>query len=192
MQSISKFFKQSNNTVTNESGTAIIATLLILVLLTLVSMSAIDTTTTEKAIVRSEAIFERSFYYSESAAMEGIQKMENVPVELARVNLLPELLKENPDSEFYNMIRNKNEETPEDDLKNFDKDDDGKITGVDGDISTTDPTNSTFRAVVQDQKQSGISLDMAEGSTLFAYVAYGYSEASGGKSFHKLGYRKRF
>ncbi len=63
----------------NEEGVAIVAVLLILMLLTFVGITATNTTTSEKKMVRSKTVFDRVFLFAESAAMEGVQILAITP-----------------------------------------------------------------------------------------------------------------
>ena len=82
----------------NEQGVAIITVLLLLVLLTIGGIVMTNTVITEKRIVRSDAIFEQSFYYAEAGSLEGVQKLEN---ETDPEELLPNIGKLN-DAKYFN------------------------------------------------------------------------------------------
>ena len=175
----------------NEEGVAIITVLLILMLLTFVGITATNTTISEKKMVRSEAIFERDFFLSESAAMEGVQKMAN---ESTPEELLAPLITTGANNEGILISADPRE--PENDQKNLDTDSDNQVDKSDFNgsakaISEVDPKNLTFRRVVQLPIQSGDSLGLGT-SRIYSYASYGYSENSGGRAMIKVGYRKRF
>ena len=184
----------------NEEGVAIVAVLLILMLLTFVGITATNTTTSEKKMVRSEAIFEKDFFLSESAAMEGVQKMANASTP---EELLSGLITSNPSASTYGMLIPASSRKPENDLKNIDSNppnshsnnngqiDKGDFSGCPNCVSEVDPNNNTFRLVVQLPIQSGDSLGLGA-SRVYSYASYGYSENSGGRAMIKVGYRKRF
>ena len=171
----------------NEEGVAIITTLLILMLLTFIGITATKTTITEKKIVRSEAIFERSFYLAESAAMEGIQKLENesTPEELLASRIVAGV--SNNDGLLVSTDANE----PENDWKNIDSNDDNVIDGNDYQDSELDPDNETHRLVVQAPIANGNSLALGS-SRLYDYFSYGLTESEGGRAMIKVGYKKRF
>ena len=177
--------------IKNEDGVAIVAVLLILMLLTFVGITATNTTTSEKKMVRSEAIFEKDFFLSESAAMEGVQKIAN---ESTPEELLAPLIK--PGANNEGVLVNADSKEPENDIKNLDTDSNNQVDKSDFNgspkaISEVDPKNLTFRRVVQLPIQSGDSLALGD-SRVYSYASYGYSENSGGRAMIKVGYRKRF
>jgi hypothetical protein len=173
----------------NEEGVAIISVLLILMLLTFIGITATKTTTNEKKMVRSEAIFERDFFLAESAAMEGVQKMAN---ESTPEELLAPLISTGANNE--GLLVSADPREPENDLKNLDADSDNQVDKNDFTVtseSEIDPNNLTFRRVVQLPIASGDSLALGA-SRIYSYASYGYSENSGGRAMIKVGYRKRF
>lgn len=178
---------RKNILVGNERGTAIITVLLILMLLTFIGITSTRTTVTEKAVIRSDAVFERSFYLAESAALEGVQKLAN---ESAPEELLAPLI--TAASNNNGLLISADAREPENDLANCDSDGDGDIDGNDiSDICVLDPDNTTRRLVVQLPISSGSSLGLGS-SRLYSYVSYGLTEAQGGRAMIKIGYKKRF
>jgi hypothetical protein len=176
----------------NDDGTVIITALLILMLLTFIAFTATHTTRVEKAIVRSEAVTEQTFYLAESGAMEAIQKMENQD---DPNNLLPDLL--TIGSPNVNLLRKyQDPDDANNDLSNLDQnvaaggDNDGVIDPDDFGETADIDTDTTFRAVVL-TKSSGDSLRGGTSRT-YSYLSYGYSEAQSGRSLIKVGYKKRF
>ncbi len=178
-----RHFKQP---LQNENGTAIISALLILMLLTIVSITATDTTTTEKRIVRSEAVFEQNFYLAESAAMEGVQRIQDGTTnEQLIATMIPVT-----DADYNNLIIIPDADNPDDDEANLDTNGDGVFDTNDTyQVTEIDPT--TYRVVIQKDIPSGSSIGMGT-SRLYDYLAYGYSEAGNGQVFIKVGVKKRF
>ncbi|GBE53516.1 hypothetical protein BMS3Bbin14_02014 [bacterium BMS3Bbin14] len=174
----------------NEQGTAIIAALLILMLLTFMAIAATNTTISEKAMVRSESIFEQNFYKAESAAMEGVQQMTNATLPQ---NLLAAL---NPGP----LLRPANSKDSQSDLLNLDTNGDGVIDNNDTFDVTSQIGTNTHLIVIQMPIDSGSSKSLTQTSSrLYNYVAYGLSMAdpdSTGRflsvSIVKIGFKKRF
>lgn len=174
----------------NEQGTAIIAALLILMLLTFMAIAATNTTISEKAMVRSEAIFEQNFYKAESAAMEGVQQMTNATTPQ---NLLAAL-------SSGTLLRSADSQNPESDLANLDTNGDGVIDNFDTFNSTSNIGPDTYQIVIQLPIASGSSKSLTQTSSrLYTYAAYGLSMAdkdSTGRfisvSIVKIGFKKRF
>lgn len=182
------FFGSSTivRTVKNDRGVAMIATILILLLLSIVMVASTNTTITEKRQVRSEAIFERAFFLSESSALEAIQKLAN---ETAPEELLAPLIKSGANNE--DLLVSADKEDPENDLLNLDSDKNGTIDSNDNfDTSEIDPNNETYRVAVQ-MPIVGSSLGL-DTSRLYSYISYGYTESNGGRAMVKVGYKKRF
>jgi hypothetical protein len=173
-------------TVQNERGVAMFATILILLLLSIVMVASTNTTITEKRQVRSEAIFERAFFLSESSALEAVQKLAN---ETAPDELLAPLIKSGANNE--DLLVSADKEEPENDLLNLDSNKDGMIDKNDNfDVSEIDPNNETYRVAVQ-MPIVGSSLGL-DTSRLYSYMSYGYTESNGGRAMVKVGYKKRF
>ncbi len=178
---------RENALLGNEQGTAIITVLLILMLLTFIGITSTRTTVTEKAVIRSDAVFERSFYLAESAALEGIQKLAN---ESTPEELLAPLITAASNND--GLLISADAQQPENDLANCDSNGDGDIDGNDiPDVCVLDPDNTTRRLVVQLPISSGSSLGLGS-SRLYSYASYGLTEAQGGRSMIKIGYKKRF
>ncbi len=176
--------------IKNEQGTAIIAALLILMLLTFMAISATNTTISEKAMVRSEAIFEQNFYKAESAAMEGVQQLANAT---SPQNLLAPL-------SSGTLLRSADSLEPQSDLANLDTNGDGVIDNLDTFGTTSNIGPNTYQIVVQLPISSGSSKSLTQTSSrLYNYAAYGLSMAdkdSTGRfisvSIVKIGFKKRF
>lgn len=174
--------------VDNEQGVAIITALLVLLLLSIIAITATKTTTTEKNMVRSEAVFERDFYLAESAAMEGLQKIEN---ESAPKELLAPLivLAGAGQSNNAGLLVSPDPDNPDDEQENLDTNDDGVVDETDYDASEL--ATETHRLVVQLPISSGSSLALGS-SRLYSYMSYGVTNFEGGRAMIKVGYKKRF
>ena len=173
-------------TVNNDRGAAMFATILILLLLSIVMVASTHTTTTEKRQVRSEAIFQRAFLLAESAALESVQKLAN---ETDPQKLLAPLI--GSKEKNHDLVRSADPDDPQNDLLNLDSNGNGTIEVIDlPDVSEIDPNNATRRAAVQMPIVGG-SLGL-DGSRLYTYMSYGYTESNGGRAMIKVGYRKRF
>lgn len=196
----------------NENGTAIVAALLILLLLTFVAITATDTTVNEKAMIRSEAIFEQSFSLAESAALEGLQKLASVdnddvddllPKRLSGTSKNKELLIESEDEDTNDIfdILDENDDNVVD-KHDFYKD---SPTGpnhngkYDAGEELADPSfeksklgDETYRTAMILPIANGDSLSVTTAnSRLYRYNTYGLSEANGGKSLILIGYKRR-
>lgn len=171
----------------NETGTVIVAALFILLLLTIVGLAATNTSVTEKAMVRSEAVAIRGGYLAESAAMEGVQKIEN---ERTREELLPAWISRSSKN-FGLLIGAATWQSG--DAGDLDLNNDGAVDERDilaMDLSEADPDGHTYRLVVFKGSRGGSS-SLGQ-SRLYDYISYGYSEAFGGRAMIKVGFRKRF
>ncbi len=171
----------------NEEGVAIISVLLILMLLTFIGITATNTTTNEKKMVRSKTVFDRVFSFSESGALEGVQILANKSKPLAPdPPIFPADSKE-----ANNYLKNIDGNPPNPNGNNNGRIDKGDFTGCPKCLSTIDPNNNTFRLVAQLPIQSGDSLALG-GSRVYSYASYGYSENWGGRALVVVGFRKRF
>ncbi len=169
----------------NDQGTAIITALLVVMLLTLVGITATNTTITEKAVVRSEAVFEQDFYLAESAAMEAVQKLEN---QTTAEELLPKLMEAGAENE--DLLTEAEEDGPTDELTLLDSDNDNDIDGNDDfELSETDTASTTYRRAALLKPEGSLGLGS---SRLYSFFAFGLSESNGGRSLIKVGYNKRF
>lgn len=171
----------------NENGVAIIAALLILLLLSILALTSTNTTVTEKGMVRSEATFAKVFSFAESGAFEGVQRMANE-------SLIEELLVAflQTTSKNKDLVVEADAEKPEDLLTTLDTSGDGIIDGNDTVLTPSEinPAGGR-RVVVQQPIESGDSLSLG-GSRLYTYYSYGFSDAYGGRSLIRVGFKKRF
>ena len=194
--------------INNEKGTAIVAALLILLLLTFVAITATDTTVNEKAMIRSESIFEQTFSLAESAALEGLQKLASVdndkvddllPKRLSASSVNKDLLMESEDDDVKDIfdLLDANSDNVVDkhdyynDVNGNGKFDSGeKIT--DPSFEKSDLGDETYRTAMILPIANGDSLSLTTAnSRLYRYNTYGLSEANGGKSLILIGYKRR-
>ncbi|MGD9287929.1 MAG: pilus assembly PilX N-terminal domain-containing protein [Desulfobacterales bacterium] len=158
----------------NEEGSAIVASLMILVILTIIGISATNTTSVELQIVRNDGIYKQNLYLAEAAAQEAIQRIWNI-------SRSDPILLEEKSPVWLNTIDMSN-------LDNWDHD------GADGDdtaqISTTDP--DAILAVVDAGIAAGGSLDISAESNAHDFAVYGLGNRSNGRVFIQIGYRERF
>lgn len=191
------------NIINNDNGTAIVTALLILLMLTFVALTATDTTINEKAMIRSEAIFEQSFSLAESASLEGLQKLASVDNDKID-DLLPKRLSSS--SENKDLLIESEDEDTKDVFDILDASLDGIIDK--DDFYHPDPANKlpghgpsfekselgaeTFRTAMILPIANGDSLSLTTAnSRLYRYNTYGLSEANGGKSLILIGYKRR-
>ncbi len=196
----------SGSCIANERGVAIIAALLILMLLSFVAITSTTTVTTEKRMVRSQIVFDENFYLAESAALEGIQKLANQPI-----NNTAELIAANTNSgssENYDLLTS----IPAKDLLNDNEildqsGDDDEITQDDldemRDISDLDPGTHRFVAQTRgagahaDNEGIGVSSlahdsgSHGGNSEIYDYMSYGITSRYNGRSIVKIGYKRK-
>lgn len=172
----------------NQNGTAIITALLILMLLTFVALVATNTTIDEKAMVRSEAVFEQVFDLAESADLEGIQLLADASADCSLLANITGACRTN------GILDQANPDDEENDISNLDKNNDSIISGANDFVasqrSKIDSSNSTYRKIYQ-KKIEGGSLGL-ETSRNYSYNAYGFSEKYNSRVLIKMGYKKRF
>ena len=196
------------NAVDNENGTAIVSALLILLLLTFVALTATDTTMNEKAMIRSEAVFEQNFSLAESAAVEGLQKLaskNNDDIE----DLLPKRMSDSSDNADL-LVGSDSEEMQDivDVLDAYDDDvidkkdfySDANSNGkYDAGEELANPSfeisklgKETYRTAMMLPIANGDSLSLTTAkSRLYRYNTFGLSEDNGGKSLILIGYKRR-
>ena len=181
--------------VRNENGTAIVAALLILLLLTFVALTATDTTVNEKAMIRSEALFEQNFSLAESAALEGLQKLasrDNDDMEELNPNLKAAVI--NKDL----LVDSKGGKVA-DVIDVLDDNNDGVVDKNDFYDNPVDPPfekssigTETYRSAVMLPIDKDDSLSMTQTrSRVYRYDTIGLSEDNGGKSVIRIGYKRR-
>lgn len=177
----------------NEKGVAVVVALLVLLLLSVLAVTFTDTTVTEKAIVRSEAAYERAFYKAESGAMEGAQKLENAS---AANELLP-----NVGGAVSNagLIVSVNADTTQGGTENniamVDVNNDSKFTAADLPTWNFSEINSnTYRRAILADNESVTgheeSLGLTGKSKVYDYIIFGYSDAERSGAMIKIRFRK--
>jgi len=180
----------------DEKGVALVAAMLVLLLLSFLAVTMTDTTISEKKMVRGEAIFKKSFYNAESAAFEGVQKLEN---EGDPAELLAPLVNDNTSADNYNLLKDADDDEPENleaTLENYRTGPDAAEISIDflkseNIAEESEQDADSYRLVVQQPIQSGDSIALG-GSRLYTYNSYGLSETLGGRALIQLGYKKRF
>ncbi|WP_448874581.1 hypothetical protein [Desulfobulbus propionicus] len=176
--------------IRNEQGTAIVSALLILLLLTFVALTATDTTMNEKAMIRSEAVFERNFSLAESASLEGLQKIaskNNDDIE----DLLPKRM--SGTSENKDLLVGSDSDEMEDIFDVLDDNSDGVIDKNDiASFEISKLGKETYRTAMMLPIANGDSLSLTTAkSRLYRYNTFGLSEDNGGKSLILIGYKRR-
>jgi Tfp pilus assembly protein PilX len=174
--------------VDNQNGTAIITALLILMLLTFVALVATNTTMDEKAMVRSEAVFEQVFDLAESADLEGIQLLADASADCSLQANVTGACTTN------GILDQADLDDEDNDMVNLDKNGDNIISGANDFVasqrSSIDATNNTYRKIYQKKIEGGsLGLDTSRN---YSYNAYGFSEKYNSRVLIKMGYRKRF
>jgi len=159
----------------NENGSTIVVALILLALLTLLGVSSTNTCTTELAIVRNEALYKRSFYRAEGAAMEAAQKMADEAADQLRLETT--------------ALAWLNDST-------VDLTDTSNWTGnsAESDNVSDGANESTLFAVRSEGIAQGASLTMTSGTQLYQFSVHGLyeSEQTHSRSHIVIGYRKRF
>jgi len=167
-------------------GVTIVVVLLLLMLLSIVGVTATKTVVNEKRIVRSEAVFEKSFYYAEAGSLEGIQKLENAT---EYTELLPTLVEDG--SENKDLLYSADDDDPDDDSLNLDLDDDGEFDQEDLAVADVTDIDMDSHRIAVLMPIDGSSLSLSS-TRLYSYMVYGTSNANGGNAKVKIGYKKRF
>ena len=203
-------------TINNEQGTAIVAALLILLLLTFVALTATDTTVNEKAMIRSEALFEQNFSLAESAALEGLQKLANKgndemeelnPYLISNTSINKDLLVGSDSAEIADIIDlldvgdssgvvGKKDGIIDKNDFYTDKDKNGKYDlGEELANSSFEKSSigtETYRTAVMLPIDDDDSLSVTQTrSRVYRYDNIGLSEDNGGKSVIRIGYKRR-
>jgi Tfp pilus assembly protein PilX len=159
----------------NENGSTIVVALILLALLTLLGVFSTNTCTTELSIVRNEAIYNRSFYRAEGAALEAAQKMEDENADQLRL--------------ATTTLAWLNDDT-------VDLTDTANWAGncAQSDNVTDGANESTRFASISEGIASGASLTMTSPTQLYQYAVHGLYESTqnNARSHIVIGYRKRF
>nr|WP_320012046.1 hypothetical protein [uncultured Desulfobulbus sp.] len=194
--------------ISNEQGTAIVAALLILLLLTFVALTATDTTINEKAMIRSEALFEQNFSLAESAALEGLQKLANKnndemeelnPYLISNTSTNKDLLIGSDSAEMADIVDLLDENNDHIIDKNdfyTDANGNGKYDSgeelANPSFEKSDIGTETYRTAVMLPIDDDDSLSVTQTrSRVYRYDNIGLSEDNGGKSVIRIGYKRR-
>jgi Tfp pilus assembly protein PilX len=159
----------------NEDGSVLVIALIFMVLLTLVGLSTNRTASIEIQIAGNEMIFKRNLFTAEAAAMEAMQRLEEVDslVETPTDFLIPEGVNVTDDD-----IRN-----PDSWENNFPG---GKEAGV---SATLDGGGNVQYVAVSMGIEPGSGLGLG-GSRIYSYKVFGRSNQNNGESIILMGYRK--
>jgi len=162
--------QNKKNIMANEQGSALILVMILMSVLAIIGFSSINTTTIELQIVRNERIYQNNFYKAESAALEGLQFLEEATFDQL------------DDRSFSTFI--------------WLKQDDDAVDMTD--TVNWSAANSALAAIPGSDYSvrekgiaSGGSLDMSATSNLYDYVSRGYGYAQNGKALIEIGYKKR-
>ena len=187
----------------------VVVVLLMLVLVTIIGVSAINMTTIESTIVRTDGLYKRNFYVAESAAYEAAQLLENTA-----------MTETNPTGGVPWIVPTGTDMT---DWTNW-RDDNGTATNFSDDTWTANSTRSeaffttdavanpaNLNMLLPPRLHTGDSVRLAahyrglaggsslkvtnEEGRLYAFNVYGMFsnlEAGEGEVLIEMGYRKRF
>ncbi len=170
--------KSKRNTVeivTNQDGSILMITMMILVLVTLIGFSALNSTNTELDISFNDRCFKQNLYLAEAVVVEVGQVLET---EVDSANLQPATA---PGTTGYKVVNS---------------DDFNPLSGDWDDLNSS--TSDIFQdgllrySVVFEGVAPGESLDMSQPSTLWQYAVFGRSQQCGGRLDVVVGYRKRY
>jgi len=164
----------------NEDGSVLVIALVMLALLTIMGISATTTSNIELQIASHDEVYTENVYLAEAAAMEAIQRLENIPN--------PEenppaggWLNPNVDQVTENLIINKTYWQP------------GGAPAQP--VGGYDDPNTTYQDTLFLAGSQGIvggsSLDMGK-SNVYGYTIYGRCERKNGVVIVGVGYRKAF
>jgi Tfp pilus assembly protein PilX len=165
-----KVFFQTNN----EEGMAVVVAILMLALLTIIAVTMSQDTVVELNILRNDLVFKDHLYRAESAAMEGVQWIENADgatlTDFSSTSFL------SPNDVDVNAL----------DLN------DGRwnLAGTD---PFQDPSQILNGYTIVDDTGP---IDLSAESNVFSYISYGFFHQPGGRdsgqSMVEVGYKKRF
>jgi hypothetical protein len=158
--------------LTGEDGSVLVLALIILVVLTMLGIAANMTTEIETRIAANENIYKVNLYRAESAAMAGVQMLENETDVTSLKNLSFHWLHPSlPDSHISSE-------------KNWDLKEVKSNQAID--------ENNRYIAVYRGVAPGG-SLDMGSSPTsLYEFTVFGRSSLANGEAIVEVGYRRRF
>jgi hypothetical protein len=150
----------------NEQGYfLIVSTLMLLALLTIISIAATNTANTEVQIAGNDAVYQRNLYLAEGAAMEAVDRLQNVSNPLAELEFVVPGLKTIDDSTY---------------IDHWDKSLGAEL----------DATGNTRFVAGYEGTPTGYSLGLGK-PKVHGFVIYGRSDQQGVTTI-KIGYRKAF
>jgi hypothetical protein len=150
----------------NEQGYfLIVSTLMLLALLTIISIAATNTANTEVQIAGNDAVYQRNLYLAEGAAMEAVDRLQNVSNPLAELEFVVPGLKTIDDSTY---------------IDHWDKSMGAEL----------DATGNTRFVAGYEGTPTGYSLGLGK-PKVHGFVIYGRAEKQGVSTI-KIGYRKAF
>jgi hypothetical protein len=150
----------------NEQGYfLIVSTLMLLALLTIISIAATNTANTEVQIAGNDAVYQRNLYLAEGAAMEAVDRLQNVSNPLAELEFVVPGLKTIDDSTY---------------IDHWDKSMGAEL----------DATGNTRFVAGYEGTPTGYSLGLGK-PKVHGFVIYGRAEKQGVTTI-KIGYRKAF
>lgn len=157
----------------SEDGSVLVIALIMMVLITLVGLSTNRTASIELQIAGNEKVFKQNLFTAEAAAMEAMQRLEEVDnlIENPAVFLIPE------------------DTVTDNDIRNADNWENG-FGGTNAAVSTTLDGGGNVRYVAVSmgiEPGSGLGLG---GSRIYSYKVFGRSSQNNGESIILMGYRK--
>ena len=169
---------RSINRLSNEEGSVLVITLLMLAFMSILGVSSTTTSTIEVQIAGNDRAFKQNFYKAEAGAMEAALTLEN-ETDTALTNRTP----------IYLTLFDSDEDMTQ--SSNWDYDGVGGDDTADTADANIDPDGTTYFAVVDVGIAEGSSLSL--GSTnLHEYAIYGLYKSTDGESLVEVGYRRRF
>lgn len=156
------------NVAADETGAAIVLTMIMLILLTFLGIAATTISMIEVQCAANDKIFKQGFYLAESAVMEAAQRIENAPVDTLRSGSISWICTQ--PAMFADI----------------------GSSGWSGSASSCSSLDNHARyAAVYQGVAAGSSLGMG-GSRLHSYLILGRYGGQKGLCLVEAGYRKRF
>jgi hypothetical protein len=169
-------FENNTRRLKTEDGSIVVIAVLMLAFLSLLGISSTTTSTTEVQIAGNERHYKQNLYKAEAAAMEAVQRLENITDK--QVLMGRSLVWLHTDDIMTSS-------------DSWDYDDAGGDDNSESASFSIDPNSTTFYSAVDFGIASGSSLSMG-GTQLHEYIIYGLTTADNGQALVEVGYRKRF
>ncbi len=163
----------------NESGTALVVALLVLVALTVLGLASINTSSIEIGISGNERVYRQNLNIAESASLHGLKEIQNMD----SINDYDDLM---PDTTSLVWLSNPGSSTFFEDPANWDYND------ADSDDNAEQFSGGKYSycyAVDYEGKQKGSSLKSGALSVNL-YASYGLSQTNGGTALVNTGVKK--